>query len=185
MKNTKRWLRGLWAYYLAYTNTAVHAATAAAFAIFGLLVFLDPLFAFLAIASYVVPPIVLYMREGGVPGRRADGLEGTDGIDSVSVSESGANTASASTGHRRVPGDGQRDSGRGGRAADVDHVTDSGRDDTDFDSGGGGSDGDTDSDSDSDSDSDGSDRDSDSDGDTDSDSDDGDTDTDSDSDSDT
>ena len=55
-----RWLQGLWTYYRDYTQTAVHAASVAALTIFGLLVFVDPLFVVLAIASYLGPPIVLY-----------------------------------------------------------------------------------------------------------------------------
>ncbi|MWV40771.1 hypothetical protein [Natrialba sp. INN-245] len=60
-RSVTRWLRGLWSYYRAYTGTAVHTASAAALAIFGLLVFVDPLFAVVAIASYVCPPVVLYV----------------------------------------------------------------------------------------------------------------------------
>ena len=55
------WLRGFWAFYREYVESAIHTATLAALAIFGLLVFVDPAFAALAIASYVVPPLVLYV----------------------------------------------------------------------------------------------------------------------------
>ncbi|RBI60402.1 hypothetical protein DMJ13_19010 [halophilic archaeon] len=55
-----RWLHGLWEYYRRYTHTAIHAASAAALAAFGLLVVVDHLFVVLAIASYICPPIVLY-----------------------------------------------------------------------------------------------------------------------------
>ena len=64
------WLRGLWRFYREYTNTSVHTAAAAALAIFGLLVFVDPLFAVLAIGSYVVPPVVLYALEDASEGQR-------------------------------------------------------------------------------------------------------------------
>jgi hypothetical protein len=55
-----QWLQGLWEYYREYTHTAIHAASAAALTIFGLLVFIDPLFVVLAITSYLGPPIFLY-----------------------------------------------------------------------------------------------------------------------------
>ena len=57
----RTWLRGFWSYYRRYTNTAIHTAATAALAIFGILVFVDPWFAAIAIACYVVPPIVLYV----------------------------------------------------------------------------------------------------------------------------
>lgn len=55
-----QWLHGLWAYYRTYTNTAMHAASAAALTAFGLLIFIDPRFVVLAIASYLCPPVILY-----------------------------------------------------------------------------------------------------------------------------
>lgn len=61
MGGLNEWLRGLWAFYLAYTDRPIHAASAAALAICGILVFVDPLFAILAIATYVAPPVVLYV----------------------------------------------------------------------------------------------------------------------------
>ena len=53
-------VRGFWEYYRRYTNTAIHAAATAALTAFGLLIFIDASFAWLAIASYLLPPIVLY-----------------------------------------------------------------------------------------------------------------------------
>ncbi len=140
-----RWLRGLWEYYREYTHTAIHAASAAALTAFGLLIFVNRLFALLAIAAYVFPPIILYSI-------------GADVGPSSPSTETGRNRASSGTSS-------QTDSKRDGSDSNVD-----GRDgDTDSDS----DDGDTDSDSDNgdtDSDSDDGDTDSDSDdGDTDSD----------------
>ncbi|WP_331235356.1 hypothetical protein [Natronorarus salvus] len=63
---TVRWLRGLWEYYRGYTKTAVHTAAGAALAVFGLLIFVDPLFAAVAIVSYVLPPVVLYVLDADV-----------------------------------------------------------------------------------------------------------------------
>jgi len=73
---TVRWLRGLWEYYRGYTNTAVHTASAAALAVFGLLIFVDPFFAAVAIASYVLPPVVLYVLDADVG--REPGSEGAN-----------------------------------------------------------------------------------------------------------
>lgn len=55
--------RAFWEFYRRYTHPAIHVASAAALAIFGLLVFVDPLFAGLAIAAYVCPPLVLYLLD--------------------------------------------------------------------------------------------------------------------------
>lgn len=146
-------LREFWSFYRRYTETAIHTAATVALAIFGILVFLDPWFAAVAIGSYVVPPVVLYALEVEPPSP-----DGTSSADRNRNDETGATrdrtvepvASTAETGRSRGSG--------GGSDTDTDTDTDS-------------DDGDTDSDSDSD------------DGDTDSDSDDGDTDTDSDSDS--
>lgn len=53
--------RGFWAYYRRYTTTAIHAAATATMTAFGLLLFIDPWFALLAIAAYVLPPVILYL----------------------------------------------------------------------------------------------------------------------------
>ncbi|RQG92215.1 hypothetical protein [Natrarchaeobius chitinivorans] len=155
------WIRGLWEYYRTYTATPIHTASAAALAIFGLLVFVDPIFAAVAIASYVLPPVVLY----------------TLGVD-VGVRPSKSKRDRPEATGRRHSSDSARTE-RGRRTDDDSRsVTGSPRS-TDADGGGDtGFDGDTDADTDSDSD----DGDADSDGDTDSDSDDGDADSDSDSD---
>ncbi|WP_114575576.1 hypothetical protein [Saliphagus sp. LR7] len=153
MGDARRWLDGLWRFYLGYTNRPVHAASAALLAIFGILVFVDPLFAILAVAAYVAPPVILYVR--------ADDPE-----------------AQASR-HRRVPdrdspaprGDVGREpassGGRRGAVGDADSDSDADSDGTDADSDSDGGDGDSDSDGDdgdTDSDSDGTDTDTDSDG---------------------
>lgn len=70
--------RGFWAYYRRYTNTAIHAATTAALTAFGLLIFIDPSFAWLAIASYVLPPVVLYAVGSDVGDDRSPDVERTD-----------------------------------------------------------------------------------------------------------
>ncbi|KYH27666.1 hypothetical protein HAPAU_03340 [Halalkalicoccus paucihalophilus] len=58
--------RGFWAYYRRYTTTAIHAAATAALTAFGLLIFIDSSFAWLAIAAYVLPPVVLYATGSAV-----------------------------------------------------------------------------------------------------------------------
>ncbi|WP_121742266.1 hypothetical protein [Natronorubrum halophilum] len=147
------WFRGLWSFYRNYTNTAVHTAAAAALTIFGILVFVDPLFAILAIVSYLFPPVVLYVL--------SDESEPNDELE---------DDASAVPSYHDEPATPAANTGRSSARARsrVRTVGDGSNGDTDTDSDSDGTD--TDSDSDSD------------DGDTDSDSDGGDTDTDSDSD---
>ncbi|WP_312909228.1 hypothetical protein [Natronosalvus caseinilyticus] len=150
----RKWFRGLWTFYLEYTRTGMHTATAAAFAIFALLVFVDSLFAVLAIGVYVVPPVLFYVldRDLSIAG---DVDENERELPRETVADSGV---------------GNRTRGDGDTGSDSDSDTDSDGGDTDTDSDSDSDDGDTDTDSDSD------DRDTDSD--SDSDSDDGDTDSD-------
>ncbi|WP_218780609.1 hypothetical protein [Halorarum halophilum] len=93
---TAQWLQGLWEYYREYTHSAIHAASAAALTAFGLLIFIDPLFVVLAIATYICPPVILYSLGADV-GKSSDpstaptvrGDSGTNSdIDSDSDSDS-------------------------------------------------------------------------------------------------
>ncbi|MFC6718318.1 hypothetical protein ACFQGT_11815 [Natrialbaceae archaeon GCM10025810] len=68
---TTRWLQGLWEYYRGYTQTAVHAVSAAALTALGLLIFVDRFFVVLAIAAYICPPVILYSIDSDV-GRPVD-----------------------------------------------------------------------------------------------------------------
>jgi len=134
LSNARQWVYGLWEFYRQYTHSAIHAASAAALTIFGLLVFIDPLFAGVAIAAYVCPPVVLYtlgVDVGGDSDREAS-TGGSIRNETGPVAESPTSSES---------GDGDTDSDSG----DGDTDSDSGDGDTDSDSG----DGDTDSDSDS------------------------------------
>ncbi|WP_049923737.1 hypothetical protein [Halopiger djelfimassiliensis] len=165
-----QWFRGLWSFYRSYTNTATHTAAAAALTIFGILVFVDPWFAVIAIASYVVPPVVLYvLTDEPIRGvkRPESEAEGSPSADRpVESTTAGTNTDHSS------------DGGVSRSKATVD--VGNGDTDTDSDDGDTGSDSD---DGDTDFDATGTDTDSDSDGrgtDTDTDRDDGDTDSDSD-----
>ena len=142
------WLRGLWTFYLAYTKTAVHAAAAAGFAIFGLLVFVDDAFAVLAIALYVLPPVILYVRADGMPeasesdeasAETANARNGSR-AEQPAVATGRRSVEPGATGTPRVGADGDTDSDGG------DGDSDSDRDDGDTDSDS--DDGDTDSDSD-------------------------------------
>ncbi|MFC4543680.1 hypothetical protein ACFO5R_17270 [Halosolutus amylolyticus] len=153
-------LRDFWSFYRRYTATAIHTAAAAALAIFGILVFVDPWFAALAIGSYVLPPVVLYVFEPSfVPA-----------TESTSPNESGpgepersaAEPERSATTRTHARGDDRRSTSGGTGDTDTDSDRIGGDTDTDSDR----DDGDTDSDTDG--------------GDTDSDSDDGDTDSDSD-----
>lgn len=108
-----RWLHGLWEYYREYTHTAIHTASAAALTAFGLLVFIDRLFVVLAIASYLVPPIVLY-SVGSDVGKASDSpTETTARTDSRANSRDDSDTDSDSD-------DGDSDSDTGDRDADSD-----------------------------------------------------------------
>ncbi|MFP8954254.1 hypothetical protein ACLI4Z_14985 [Natrialbaceae archaeon A-arb3/5] len=122
------WFRDFWAFYRRYVKTASHTAATAALAIFGILVFVDPWFAAVAIACYVIPPVVLYVL--------AD--DPVHEIESDS-SAPGARDRSAES-RATEPGPRRSSDRRGSRNRD----TDSGNGDTDSDS----DDGDTDSDSD-------------------------------------
>jgi hypothetical protein len=143
------WFRGLWRFYLAYTKTSVHAAAAAGLAIFGLLVFVDDTFAFLAIASYVLPPVILYVvaddpvAEYGPDDASTNSVQRGHSSVGEPVSEPGAEPMETAAVARRRAG------------ADIETGFDSDSDDGDSDSDS--DDGDSDSDSDdgdSDSDSD-------------------------------
>ncbi|WP_049926043.1 hypothetical protein [Halopiger goleimassiliensis] len=163
-------IRRFWAFYRRYTDTTAHTAATVALTMFGLLVFVDPWFAAIAIACYVVPPLALYVLEdepgfdeqadderpdeqwAATPDERPNSDRTRDS------SERPTSPALDSSG--RVRDDGDTDSDSDGGNGDTDSDGDDGDTDTDSD------DGDTDTDSDSD------------DGDTDSDGDDGDTDSD-------
>ena len=126
------WLRGLWGFYLEYSKTGIHTATAAAFAIFALLVFVDSLFAVLAIGVYVVPPLVFYVLERDPSLDDSDpSLDGYDESTGRNGSRGRSGSRGPVVGNENVDADGDGDSD-----------SDDGDTDTDTD------DGDTDSDSD-------------------------------------
>jgi len=157
------WLHEFWSFYRRYTNTAVHTAATAALAIFGILVFVDPLFAVLAIVSYLLPPVVLYARTADTPIVSEGGTVEADLPDPADERSPGnsPHTPAVADSTRsgptpEQPGDGDRpvsSAGDGAAAADRDDGdTDSDRDDGDTDSDR--DDGDTGADSDGDTDSD-------------------------------
>ncbi|WP_227380778.1 hypothetical protein [Haladaptatus halobius] len=138
------WFRGLWEYYWVYvrTHSGIHAAATAALTGLGLLAYFNRWFIVLALASYVLPPVYLYLTTD----------ESEDKLESKETSNQRTNPAFDG-------GSTDTDSDSDGRDTD----TDSDGTDTDTDS----DNGDTDSDSDgadSDSDSDGADSDADADG---------------------
>ena len=153
VSTAKQWVAGLWTYYKRYTHSAIHAAAAAALTIFGVLVFIDPLFAGVGIAAYVCPPIVLYVLDVDI-GSQIEEAASTDrqaGGASESVTDAGREST-----HRTRDGD--VDDAKRDSDSDGDSDSDDGDSDSD------GADGDSDSDGDDgDSDSDGKDTDSDSD----------------------
>jgi hypothetical protein len=127
-----QWIRGLWEYYRGYTDTAIHAVATAALTAFGLLVFVDPLFAILAIASYLFPPVVLYVLD--VDAGTSPEPPEVAAARTTAESESNSNPH---TGSHSGAGEIDSDSGDG----DSDSDSDDGDSDSDSD------DGDTDSDS--------------------------------------
>ncbi|QFU82936.1 hypothetical protein [Natronorubrum aibiense] len=147
-------LHEFWSFYRGYTHTAIHTAATAALAIFGILVFVDPWFAALAIGSYVLPPVILYVFEPSFAPKK--GPTSPDESDLSEPERSATPRAHANSVDRSPPsggnGDTDTDSDRVGGDTDTDSDRDDGDSDSDTD------DGDTDSDSndgDSDSDSDG------------------------------
>lgn len=60
---------GFGPYFKRYTKTWQHAVATAALTAFGMLTFVDKLFAIVAISAYVLPPLVLYVRRS--PSQRA------------------------------------------------------------------------------------------------------------------
>jgi len=149
---------GLWVFYRQYTHSAIHAASAAALTIFGLLVFIHPFFAAMAIAAYVCPPVVLYVLGYDV-GMASEHPPSTDKYDESKTALSTDSTTD--------PEGDKRDSKASSVGVGADSSSDDGDTDSDSDNGDSdsdGDDGDTDSDSDNgDSDSDGDDGDTDSD----------------------
>ncbi|WP_266079640.1 hypothetical protein [Haladaptatus caseinilyticus] len=144
---TTRWLRGLWEFYREYTHTAIHAASAAALTAFGLLIFINRVFVVLAIAAYVLPPIILYSLGSDIGKPTPASKPPTAKSESSATGDSAINSVSGN-------GDTDSDSDNG----DTDSDSDDGDTDSDSDNG------DTDSDSDDgDTDSDGTDTDTDTD----------------------
>lgn len=134
------WLRGLWRFYLEYTDTKIHAATVAAFAIFALLVFVDSFFAVLAIGVYIVPPVVFYVLERDPALDARD--EATGGVRSTGIA--GSRGSVVSDGAVDADGDGDTDSENTSGDTDTDSDTDSSTDTDDGDSDSDRDDGDTD-----------------------------------------
>ena len=109
----KQWVAGLWTYYKGYTHSAIHAASAAALTIFGLLVFIDPLFAGVGIAAYVFPPVVLYVLDvdTGANVGEAGSSDRQVGTPSVSVTDSERESTHATRDSNNDDTDGNSDNG--------------------------------------------------------------------------
>lgn len=136
---TTQWLRGLWEYYRGYTRTAVHAVATAALTGFGLLVFVNPLFAILAIASYLFPPVVLYVldADAGKPSKppEATTTRATSGKEPSSDSDAGSASDDGDSDFDSDDGDSDSDSDDGDSDSDGDDG-DSDSDGTDADADG-------------------------------------------------
>lgn len=117
-----QWLYGFWEYYREYSHSAIHAATVAALTIFGLLIFIDPVFAVLAIASYICPPVALYVVGADVnaDSEQADLIAARAGSDRDSDSDSGTDSDSNDGDSDFDGDDGDSDSDTDGTDADSD-----------------------------------------------------------------
>lgn len=126
----KRGAREFWQFYRRYTATAIHTAATASLAIFGLLIFVDPLFALVAIASYVLPPVVLYAI-GWSPSsdRETEGI--TDPGDRRSRSELDDVSGHSRPAPDRFRGSNDRDTDTNSDDGDFDTDSDDGDTDTD------------------------------------------------------
>ncbi|MFA9425292.1 hypothetical protein [Natronorubrum sp. A-ect3] len=164
------WIRGLWVYYRRYTDTTIHTAATAALAIFGILVVIDPWFAAVAIACYVVPPVVLYALADGPASDERE-----EDVFEESPSPHADRTVDPATTESETGGSSDRrdsisEPNRTAGTDDIDRSSDDGdtnfdSDSVDIDSDNDGTDTDSDSDgTDTDSNSDGTDTDSDRDG---------------------
>jgi hypothetical protein len=120
------WLRGFWEYYRGYTRSAIHAAAVAALTIFGLLIFIDPIFAVLAIASYICPPIVLYILGTDIEtdSKQSDLIAAKSGSNRHSDSGPGLDSASDNGDSDSDSDDGDTDSDSDGADTDTDSDTD-------------------------------------------------------------
>lgn len=148
MGDANGWIGDLWVYYLAYTKRPIHTAATAALAIFGLLIFIDPLFVLVAIACYVLPPIVLYVLDDDPDIR----LERTTGLSEHDAPDPGRRGGAEAEPEPPDPVVGDGDSDSDGIDTDSDSDgddSDSDSDGVDTDSDSDGVDTDTDSDSDS------------------------------------
>ena len=137
------WGRGLWVYYRHYTDTTIHTAATAALAIFGILVVVDPWFAAIAVASYVVLPLVLYTLAD-------ESARGTDdrGLEAEASTRGSRTTESTTAGSGPGPTGGPDVSKSRPNAPVGNGDTDNDSDDGDTDSDSDGTDTDSDSDSD-------------------------------------
>ncbi len=153
---------GFWSFYREYAKTGIHAATAAALTLFGLLTRYHWGFLVVALAAYVLPLLHFYLADArgsadpaADEGRRAETAEGGTGREAGSGTEprsrDGARsrddrTGGAGSGGENAGSDGahEGDVGAGtGTDAGVDTDTDTDSDDGDIDA-------DTDADSDTD-----------------------------------
>ncbi len=95
---------GFVAFYRQYTKTWLHALATAALTAFGMLTFVHRGFAIVAVTAYVIPPIVLYLRESD--GRAIASSTGTDST-VEEVAETGS-SPTAETASEPTNGDSDR-----------------------------------------------------------------------------
>ena len=93
---TRRQDDGFVAFFRRYTKTSLHTVSTAALTAFGTLTFVNRAFAAVAIAAYVLPPVVQYLRDPTWPHEEAD-----DGAE--------ANAANGDAADREETSDGETD----------------------------------------------------------------------------
>ncbi|MDS0299822.1 hypothetical protein NDI76_13820 [Halogeometricum sp. S1BR25-6] len=89
---------GFVAFFRRYTKTSLHTVSTAALTAFGTLTFVNRAFAAVAIAAYVLPPVVQYLRDPTWPHDEADGDGEADAADEETVSGETASDREAAGG---------------------------------------------------------------------------------------
>lgn len=104
---------GFGAFFRRYTRSWVHAVATAGLTAFGTLTFLDRWFAVLAIAAYLLPPMVLYARS-----RRAEGTGDPD-VERTGVEREQSSRGEGETERTEADSAGERPSGSAGDSGDI------------------------------------------------------------------
>jgi hypothetical protein len=91
---TRRQNDGFVAFFRRYTKTSLHTVSTAALTAFGMLTFVNRAFAAVAIAAYVLPPIIQYFRRPNL-GREAEESDESEGERTDATDEEANGTGTA------------------------------------------------------------------------------------------